>query len=29
LSAGQEERIPPGVQYPILRRVLDGLLQEK
>jgi len=27
LSKGKEERIPPGVQYPILRRVLDGLLQ--
>lgn len=29
LSPGREERIPPGVQYPILRRVLDGLLQGK
>ena len=29
LTTGREERIPPGVQYPILRRVLDGLLQGK
>ncbi len=29
VSPGREERIPPGVQYPILRRVLDGLLQGK
>ncbi|HXE75270.1 MAG TPA: thioredoxin domain-containing protein [Candidatus Xenobia bacterium] len=27
IAPGREERIPPGVQYPILRRVLDGLLQ--
>ena len=29
VTPGREERIPPGVQYPILRRVLDGLLQGK
>ena len=27
VTTGREERIPPGVQYPILRRVLDGLLE--